>query len=263
MSAYSNGFLVVLAFYVTAVILFSLRLVFDRPSLSLRAFRAVFAGFLLQVLFLVFHLKGMGFPYLRGSFEAYQGISAAIILGFLALSFFHRFLTTGVILVPLALGFYVLSLTDVVAYHNPGHFLQNPWAFLHLVFMFIAIAIFVISLGVGLLYLWQEHRIKYKKTGGLPDRFPPLEILHGIHYKALYAGFIFFTVGIIMGGGWSKSTVGVYVTNNLKQVFSLVIWGFFAIFLNLRGMRGWIGRRGVLFSGLGLVGILFLLFWIK
>ena len=103
MSTYLNGFLVVLAFYVVAVFLFSLRLIFDRPSLSIKAFRAVLAGFLLQAFFLARHLSTAGFPFFQGSFEAFQAISGAIILGFLILSFLYRFLTTGVVLLPLAL----------------------------------------------------------------------------------------------------------------------------------------------------------------
>lgn len=138
--------------------------------------------------------------------------------------------------------------------------LKNPWALFHLIFMFLAVAVFVMSLGVGLLYLWRESRIKHKKTGGFPDRFPPLEIMHGIHYKALYTGFVLFTLGIIAGGGWSKVTHGVYVTDSAKQIFSFVLWLFFAVFLNLRAVRGWIGRRGVILSGIGLVGVLLLLF---
>lgn len=259
---YSAGFLVVGVFYALSILLFCFRIIFDKALLSVSALRSVLAGFVLHLVFLATHLYGQGYPFLLGSFETFQIVSGCIVLAFLILSFFRRFLTTGIVLLPLASVFYILSLTRIVAYKYPGHFLENPWAFVHLVFVFMAIAVFMVSFGTGIAYLWQEYRIKHKVVSGL-GRFPPLSAMDSIHYKALYIGFIFFTVGIITGGGWSKSTLGVYVSNNLKQMLSLAIWVFFAFFLNLRVARGWVGHKGILLSGIGFIAVLFLFLWVQ
>lgn len=220
-------------------------------------------GLLIHAVFLIRHFFLQGYPFLVSPFESLQLVSLCVVLTFVLLCFSHRFFAAGLILLPVGLVFNILSLTALVRYRAPGYFLENPWAFIHLVFVFIASAVFMVSFVVGLIYLVQERRIKHKKTGGLFDRLPPLEILDLVHYRSLYIGFVFFTVGIITGGGWSKSIVGVYVTGSLKELISFAAWIFFALFLNLRVSRGWVGRRGILLSSVGFAAVIFLLTWVQ
>jgi len=260
---HSTWFLIVLGIYLAATVLYCLRSIFSKKILSAIALRVTVIGLLIQLVVLILHLIGQGAPYLKSSFETYQVISASMVLIFVVLCFFYRFYATGIVVLPLALIFNILSLKTYVAYQLPGHFLDNPWASVHLVFVFIAISVFLISFVVGLLYLIQENRIKNKKSGGVFDRFPSLEVLDHIHYRSLYIGFIFFTVGIITGGGWSKSITGFYVTNNLKQILSVSLWIFFGLFLFLRVSKGWIGRRGILLSCIGFAAVIFLFSWVQ
>lgn len=260
---YSDVFLWILGIYVLATILYCLRIIFEKKFLSGLALRLSIVGFLIHAVFLILHLYNKGYPFFVSSFETLQVTSGSIILVFLVLCIFYRFRATGVLFLPLGLLFYVISLTWVVGYRYPGHFLENPWAFTHLVFIFISIAVFMASFIMGILYLVQELRIKRKITGGFLDRLPSLEIMDLIHYRALYVGFIFFTVGIITGAGWSKSTLDVYISTDVKQLLSLALWVFFALFLNLRVSRGWKGKKGILLSSLGFIAVIFLLMWVQ
>lgn len=261
--SYSSIFLVVLGFYIGGTLLYSLRTIFGKKVLSAIGLRVTLVGLLLHTVILTLHLVKQGYPFVQSSFDAFQITSLCIVGVFVLLSFFYRFYATGIVLLPLALLFNILSLPIFVRYHSPGHFLENPWAFIHLVFIFIAIAIFMVSFVIGVLYLIQENRIKNKKSGGIFDRFPSLEVMDLIHYRSLYIGFIFFTIGIITGGGWSKSTIGFYMTGNVKQILSFGAWIFFAIFLPLRVSRGWIGRRGILLSSIGFAAVIFLFTWVQ
>lgn len=260
---YSNGFFIAFGLYWLATFLYCLRIIFNNKNLAVIGFRAALAAFFIQVGYLCYHFYQIGYPFFITSFETMQVLSGLIILLFFILSFFYRYIATGIIFIPLTLLFYIRSLSPVVSYQYPGHLLENSWAFVHLVFIFMAMAVFVISFTTGIFYLILDYRLKHKKFGGFLDRFPPLEILDLIHYRALYVGFVFFTLGIITGGGWSKSVHGVYITNQPKQMISFAVWAFFALFLNLRISRGLIGRRGILFSTIGFVGILFLLTWVQ
>lgn len=261
--SYSSGFLVVLGFYIPAVVLYCLRSIFEKKILSAIALRIAIAGLMVHAVFLTRHLWAQGYPYLVAPFDTFQLVSFCVILAFVVLSFLYRFFAAGIILLPVGLLFNVLGLSTLVRYRAPGHLLENPWAFVHLVFVFIGLAVFTVSFVVGIIYLIQEYRIKNKKTGGAFGRFPPLEILDHVHYRSLYIGFVFFTVGIITGGGWSKSTSGVYVTGDLKQLLSFAAWIFFALFLNLRVSRGWVGRRGILLSSIGFAAVFFLFTWVQ
>lgn len=256
------GFGIALGFYVVASILYFLRFIFDTRSLAVRGFRLVVIGFIIHALVLGWHLAHQPYPYFQGSFEAFQFTSALIVLVYIVVSFLQSFLSMGIFVIPASLILYIWGLTRVLADVHPYHFLRNPWAFLHLVFILMATAIFVVSLVMGSLYLLKEDRIKKKQAGGFLDRFPALDGMEDIHYRALYTGFVLFTVGIITGGGWMKSLTDTYVSNSPKQLVSFAIWIFMALFLNLRVARGWVGRKGVGLSILGLSAVIVLFFFV-
>ena len=260
---FSLGFGAALLLYAIGILFFCFRLIFDKKTLAIVALRFTVSALLIHLTFFLTHLIRQGSPYIQTSFDTYQIVSVGIILLYLGLSFSHRFIATGIILIPLSFLFYILSLTHIISYHLPGHILENPWAFVHLVFIFIALTIFIISFVTGTLYLVRDYRFRHKKFGGFVDRLPALDVMDLIHYKALYIAFVCFTVGIITGGGWSKSVSGYYISNDFKQLFSMAVWLFFALFLGLRSKRGWVGRRGILLSSVGLVAILFLFSWVQ
>lgn len=255
------GFFVVLIVYFLAVLGFSFRIVFHQRFLTALALRITLAGFVLHVVFFVIHLVRQGYPFLISRFDSLQLTSLGIVLVFLLLCFFYRFSITGIVILPTALLFYIIALTTQADYRNLSTILENPWAFSHLLLIFLSLALFMVIFVVGILYLASEARIKRKITGGFFERFPPLEVLDRIHYRGLYTAFVFYTLGIFAGAGWSKSSLGVYVTNDLKELLSIGTWAFFALFLNLRVPQGWIGRKGIVLSSIGFLGLIFLVVW--
>lgn len=236
-----------------------------RAVFSAVALRLTLIGFLVHLASLVIHLSNTGLPFLVGSFETYEVVGASVAATFLVLSFLprRRFFVLGIVLVPVALLFTILALTQRIAYSLPGHFLQNPWAFVHLVFVSIGMAIFIVAFGTGLLYLVREERLKRKKMGGFLERLPSLEEMDLMYYRLLYTGFVFYSIGIVTGGGWSKSVSGYYLSGDFKQILSLAIWVFFALFLNLRKTQGWIGKRGILVSSAGFIAAMILFTWLQ
>lgn len=253
-----SHFVVILGCYVIAFFLFCLRLITGHQNLSLVALRWTVISFFGHLLLLSFYFQEKGYPFLSNSFDFLQVMSLTIVLVYLIFSHFYRFYAAGLFLLPLTLIFLSMSLTKIIASTTPGHFFENPWAFIHLLFVSVGIAIFIVSFIAGLLFIFQEVRIKKNFFGGFLDRLPSLESLDQIYYKSLYVGFVLFTVGIITGGGWSKSETGHYLQIAVKPLLALGIWGFFAIFLNLRKPMGLKGRRGILLSAIGFVGVILL-----
>lgn len=124
----------------------------------------------------------------------------------------------------------------------------------HLIFMTVSFVIFALSFAVGIIFLIEEFRLKNHK---LPTRWlPSLSTLDWLHYRVLLAGFVLLTVGIGMGAFLSKAIVGQYLSEDPRQIISLIIWSLYAFFLNARGPVGWKGRRGILLSALGFLGII-------
>lgn len=260
-SILSWGLILPLTLYTAASFIYFFKIVLRRESLSTLGLRLIVIGIIVHGILLSVHVAGAPYPFLVSSFEAFQVTSIILMLAFLLFSIFYRFFYAILFLVPLAIVFFVLSLTRVVAYHIPGHFLANPWGFVHLLFMILAAPMFLVSLTGGFLYLVREDRIKHKRLGGFFDHLPALQEIEEIHYRSLYMGFVLFTVGIITGGGWSKSVSGYYLVHDVKQLLAIGLWVFLALFLNLRVSHGWIGKRGIVLSSIGIIGVIFLFSW--
>jgi len=86
---------------------------------------------------------------------------------------------------------------------------------------------------------------------------PSLDSVEQIHAKALTLGFILLSGGIITGAAWAKSVTGFYFFEDARQLWSIIAWLIYALFLQARISAGWRGRRGILLSLLGFVVIVF------
>jgi len=117
----------------------------------------------------------------------------------------------------------------------------------------LAFASFLVSFMIGIAFILLEARIKAKNLGVLVRKLPPLEVLDGIHYKALGLGLILLTAAIIAGSLLSKDVKGVFISQDPKQLWILGTWFLYAAFLELRRRIGWRGRRGIILSVLGFI----------
>ncbi|EKD41894.1 MAG: cytochrome c assembly protein [uncultured bacterium] len=250
-----------LVVYLAALFLECLRFIFHQKRWGINGFRLSLLAFVCHASLLGIQFFNQRYPFLTGPFETYQFISLILVFVYLVLSYYFPIAILGLFVLPVMLGFYVLALTHHQSWALSDSFLRNPWAFLHLISVFVAFAVFTMSIITGVAYLCQQYRLKAKKWGTWLDRLPSLEILDFVHYRALYVGFVFLTVGIIMGGGWSKSVTGFYVTNSFKQLMSLAVWVFLALLINLRVSQGWSGRKGIILALIGFVGLILVLFF--
>ncbi len=133
--------------------------------------------------------------------------------------------------------------------------MANPWALIHLLFMSLAFAVFTVSFLVGLTYLYEERKLKSRRPGRFLAWLPSLETMDGIHYKALTFGFLLLSAGILSGAALSKATFGKFFRFDPRQMAAMGTWGLYAVFLNVRLKSGWRGRKGIILSLLGFIGV--------
>jgi len=122
--------------------------------------------------------------------------------------------------------------------------------------MLLAFGVFTFSFIVGCLFLIQEHKIKTHSPGLLLSRLPPLGVMNSLHYKALTIGFLLLSLGILSAAFLSRRLLGRFFTGDPREIATLAVWALYAIFLTIRIRSAWRGRRGVLLSLLGFLGIL-------
>jgi cytochrome c-type biogenesis protein CcsB len=87
----------------------------------------------------------------------------------------------------------------------------------------------------------------------LADRIPQGEVLEDIMYKAISAGFAFFTIATILGALWAAEAWGGYWSWDPKETWALIVWLNYAAWLHMRLMSGLRGRVAAWWALVGLV----------
>jgi cytochrome c-type biogenesis protein CcsB len=124
--------------------------------------------------------------------------------------------------------------------------LQSWWMKIHVPANFIGYGTFALAAMVASAYLLKSH-------GYLVDRLPSLELLDDVMYKAISAGFAFFTIATILGALWAAEAWGGYWSWDPKETWALVVWLNYAAWLHMRLMAGLRGRVAAWWALVGLL----------
>ncbi|HSW35668.1 MAG TPA: c-type cytochrome biogenesis protein CcsB, partial [Candidatus Limnocylindrales bacterium] len=138
--------------------------------------------------------------------------------------------------------------------HNPlPPVLQSDWLMIHVSTSVFGYAGFTLAFACAIILL-----IK-KRTGGssLGKALPAAKVLEEYMYRASRFGFLFQTAMIISGAIWADISWGRYWGWDPKEVWSLITWFVFAVYLHARFTRGWTGMRAVALVAIGWAAMLF------
>ncbi|MES2264063.1 MAG: c-type cytochrome biogenesis protein CcsB [Pseudomonadota bacterium] len=124
--------------------------------------------------------------------------------------------------------------------------LQSWWMKIHVPANFIGYGTFALAAMVASAYL-------LKSSGYLVDRLPSLEVLDDVMYKAISAGFAFFTIATILGALWAAEAWGGYWSWDPKETWALIVWLNYAAWLHMRLMSGLRGRVAAWWALVGLL----------
>jgi cytochrome c-type biogenesis protein CcsB len=133
--------------------------------------------------------------------------------------------------------------------------LQSHWLEFHIATCFIGYACFAVSFAVSLAYL-------LKRTDN-PKSLMTMDKLDSIGYKAISIGFPFLTLGIMSGAIWANMAWGRYWGWDPKEVWSLITWFIYAVYLHLRIVSKWKGRPAAFTSIIGFAAVIFTFFGVS
>ncbi len=137
--------------------------------------------------------------------------------------------------------------------------LQSYWLWLHVSVTLLGEAFLAVAFVASLLYLLSPER----KDGG-PDYEARREKLDRVAYRAVAVGFPLFTLGaLVFGMIWASQAWGRYWGWDPKEVWSLITWLFYALYLHTRLVYGWKGRKSALIAVLGFLAALFTFFGVN
>jgi ABC-type transport system involved in cytochrome c biogenesis permease subunit len=187
----------------------------------------------------------------------------------LTLSYLYLELTTeersmGVFILPIVVG---LQMIPVI---YPGAelrdpVLDSPWFWVHVASLLFAYASFALAGVLGLTYMLQFKEIKKKHLGYLYTRLPSLQMLDVMNSRAVAVGWLFLTVGVVVGIVWTaqaraitpdQTNLQAMGLDDPKIFFALLTWAVYSFSVVARRTMGWSGRRAAWVSAIGFVIVL-------
>jgi len=196
-----------------------------------------------------------------------QAISTFVWL--LALAYLYMEMTTeeralGVFIVPLLVALQFLrALNPVVEKRVP--ILESPWFGVHVASLLLAYASFALACVVGITYVLLFKEIKAKHLGFFYKRLPSLDSLDLMNARAVTLGWVFLTVGVVVGTIWAAQARSGPIFDPRVQAMSLadpkilgavVCWAIYTFALYTRRL-GWGGQRAAYISAIGFAIVLF------
>jgi ABC-type transport system involved in cytochrome c biogenesis permease subunit len=240
------------ALYVVAALLYVG--FFSRP----RHARLATAGFWSLAVGFVVHAAAIGagcaehggreFFTLRGSVVLAAGLGAG---AYLVLARLYRMPSVGAFVTPLLLVVLTPTLfSESDAPAVPAEVVRH--SAVHVTAAVLAVALFGIACGVSLMYLLQEREVKGKRFGALFSRLPSLDGLDQLNQRLVRAGFVAFTVALLLGTVNAVALWKTAWTWDPQVVTSVAIWLLYGAMVQLRH-TGWHGRRYAILTVTGFV----------
>ncbi|NLN07786.1 MAG: c-type cytochrome biogenesis protein CcsB [Firmicutes bacterium] len=132
--------------------------------------------------------------------------------------------------------------------------LQSNWLKVHVSASVLGYAGFTLAFAVALMWLLKA---RLREKSAFARALPAFAVLEEYMYRASVFGFLFQTVMIITGAIWADTSWGRFWGWDPKEMWSLITWFVFAVYLHARFTRGWSGFRTVALVVAGWFAMLF------
>jgi ABC-type transport system involved in cytochrome c biogenesis permease subunit len=253
-----------LALYAAAVVVYAIHFAKRQPSVG----RAATTLLLLGVLA---HTFVIGMQTMEVRHVPFSNTSTAVssFVWMLALSYLYLEVTTderamGVFIVPILVGLQTIpAFNPGVDHRDPV--LDSPWFWVHVTSLLFAYATFALAAMLGLTYVLQFKEIKKKHLGYFYTRLPSLHVLDAMNSRAVVVGWLFLTIGVIVGIVWAAQALALSPDNSNLRAMSLqdpkifiavLTWAVYSFAMFARKTLGWTGRRAAWLSAVGFVIVL-------
>jgi ABC-type uncharacterized transport system permease subunit len=185
----------------------------------------------------------------------------------LALAYLYVEMTTderamGTFILPLLTALQVIP-AFMTGTQDRAEVLQGPLFSLHVSSLLVAYASFALACVIGITYVLLFKEIKAKHLGFFYARLPSLQVLDSMNQRAVVVGWVFLTIGLIVGAVWttqvrtySDPRVEAMSLQDPKIAVALVCWFVYSFEAFAARRLGWGGRRTAYLSALGFAIVL-------
>jgi ABC-type uncharacterized transport system permease subunit len=224
-------------------------------------------NYLLLVLAVGFHVTAMvlrGFSLkhcpVNNLYEATLFVVWAIAATYLVVGLWPRLRFLGAFASPVLFAMGVFALMPSL---DPPHGAKPEFSgaatSLHASLILLAYGAFGLASVSSLMFLTQEHNLKFHKLRAVLSLLPPIQRLEAVTTWLVIAGFVLLTVGLDIGGHL-KRPEGTSLFSDAKVVWSAVLWVLYLGLLIARWRFAQKGRRFAI-STIGIFAFVVLTFW--
>ncbi len=201
------------------------------------------AGFGLHVTAMI--LRGFSLRHcpVNNLFEATMFVGWTIVTAYLILGLVAKLRFLGAFVSPVLFFLGVFALMPALdPPHGPTPEFTGAGVSLHAALILQAYGAFGLGAISGLMYLSQEHNLKFHKLRAVFSMFPPIQKLELISARLLRNGFILLTVGLVIGATVMGQHKDGYFSD-VKVIWSLLVWAIYLTLLLMRWKFSQGGRR--------------------
>lgn len=213
----------------------------------------VFAGFGLQAGYMFYRGARLGRLPIIGPHDTLYFLSFAIVLFALPLTF--RMKDRSRHLFPMLL---LSALFICLSLFFPPHagplppVLKTFWFESHVALSFFAYALFGVAAVLGGVFL-----VSGRKDGNNEAEETRDATAEALQYKAILVGYCLFSAAMVFGGIWAYYAWGTYWLWTPKELWTVILWLFYSLYLHARLRSWWIGRPSAVLGIIGFVIVLF------
>ncbi len=126
--------------------------------------------------------------------------------------------------------------------------LRSVWFVSHIGTAAFSYASFILAGAAGIRYLYAEKHEGSAQT---------LEDIDFMIYRLIALGLLLLTVTIVSGAIWAEQAWSSFWTWDPKEVWALITWLLYSVYLHLRLNRKWRGHRMAVFAIIAVPVVLF------
>lgn len=194
-------------------------------------------------------------------YEATIFVAWTIVATYILLGTWKRLRFVGAFASPIlfAIGVFAL-MPSLDPPHGEQPIFTGGWMSLHAALILLSYGGFGLSAIAAVMYLTQEHDLKFNKLRAVFSLMPPLQRLELVTSRLMLAGFILLTVGLAIGVIYLKETHDVYFKGDTKIFWSMLVWlGCLAMLIS-RWRFAQRGRR-LAWGAVAMFAFVLLTFW--
>ncbi len=213
---------------------------------------------------LLVHLLYTGISFSQPEFSPFytvagilQVLSVLIMIIYLYLDYSYGKEIFELIFPPLTVFFLMLSNLLIhqtlvnLQFISDSTFMSKAMLFVHAFCSMLGYSLFGGACLASIFFLFQEKKIKTKKLHLTDANLPSLGFLDRLNYRMVSSGFLFLTIGLLMGVSMRLIVSGKYEGVTPRQLIPLMTWLFYALILFDRSVRGLRGKTTAIWAILG------------